>query len=64
MKILTRNRSSYYEKKLCYAIAIAIATQLTITSAISKNRNCQQSIATAIKLLRALFVTSSIAYGC
>ncbi len=36
------------------AIAIAIATQLTISSAISKNCNCQQSIATAIKLLRPL----------
>ncbi len=36
------------------AIAIAIATQLTISSEISKNCNCLQSIATAIKLLRAL----------
>ncbi len=36
------------------AIAIAIATQSTIKSAISKNCNCQKLIATAIRLLLAL----------
>ncbi len=45
------------------AIAIAIVTRLTISSAISKNCNCQQSIATAIKLLRALHIASSLKGG-
>ncbi len=55
-----RQSSNQFKAVNVDAIAIAIAIQLTIRSAISKTCNCQQSIATAIKLLRPLYMVNGI----